>query len=80
MKNKKTTQEKTKKRTKEESISQIYRTLQLSERPLTTSQVAKKVNLSHRSTLSHLKFLEFDDRVKCFRRGTGSWIYWKIKR
>ena len=67
-------------RTKEDCKNEIIKILQLADKPLTTSDVAKKVNLSHKSTLNHLKFLQFDDKVKCFERGSGAWRYWKIKR
>jgi len=66
------------KRRKEDCCSQIYQLLALASKPLTTSDIAEEVNLSHKSTLSHLKYLEFDDKVKHFER--GSWLYWKIKR
>ena len=80
LKNKERTEKRQKRRTKEECMSDVYRVLQMTEKPLTTSDIAKKVNLSHKSTLSHLKFLEFDDRVKHFERGYGSWLYWKVIR
>jgi predicted ArsR family transcriptional regulator len=75
---KETIEKSVKKRTKEECCSETYQLLKLAIKPLTTSDIAKKVNLSHRSTLNHLKFLEFDDKVKCFAR--GSWLYWKVIR
>jgi len=78
IKNKDTTVKRIKVSTKEDCSNEIYQLLALASKPLTTSQIAKEVNLSHKSTLAHLKFLEFDDRIKHFER--GCWLYWKIKR
>jgi Mn-dependent DtxR family transcriptional regulator len=78
-KDKKTTQKKIMKRTKEDCCSEIYQLLALAVKPLTTSEIALEVNLSHKSTLHHLQFLEFDGRVKHFERGS-CWLYWKVIR
>jgi len=66
-------------RKKEDCIEQIYNLLKMSDRPLNTSDISRKVKLSHRSTKRHLEFLEFDGRVKHFERGSV-WLYWKVVR
>lgn len=66
-------------RKKEDCIEEIYNLLRISDRPLTTMDISKKVRLSHRSTKRHLEFLEFDGRVKHFERGS-CWLYWKCVR
>jgi len=79
-KSKKTSEKPQRKRSMEETLSQIYRILQITDHPLTTSQVAIQVKLEFSSAMSHLKFLEFSDKIIHFERGSGSWLYWKIKR
>jgi response regulator of citrate/malate metabolism len=70
-----------KKRTKEDCISDICKLLESATDPMTTKEIADKINLSHRSTKKHLQFLEFDGRVKHFARGVYErWLYWKAIR
>jgi len=65
-------------RTDEQINKVIIDFIKLSNKPLTTSDIANHVNIRHRSTKNRLRFLEFSGLVECYER--GSWVYWKIRR